>query len=87
MVYSNQNVSFNGGFRYSAKDIENLAKYATGVTLTNTSTLGVSEIFTSSVSNLAVSGLSWGWSNRKDLKGAFHALTQSTTALTAIRKA
>lgn len=87
MVYSNQNVSFNGGFRYSAKDIENLAKYATGVTLTNTSTLGVSEIFTSSVSNLAVSGISWGWSNRKDLKGAFHALTQSTTDLTAIRKA
>ena len=86
MVYGNQNVSFNGGISYSAKDIENLAKYATGVTLTNTPNFGVSEVLTSSASNLAISGGSWLWQNRKDIKGGLQAFTQTTTNLSAIRQ-
>ena len=86
MVYSNNNVSFNGGIRYSAKDIENLAKYATGVALTNTTDLGLSEVLTSSTSNMALQGGSWLWENRKDLKGGFKALANGTN-YAAIRQA
>ena len=87
MVYGNQNVSFNGGFRYSAQDIENLAKYATGVTLTNTPSFGISEALTSSASNLALSGGTWLWQNRKDLRGGMQAFTQASTNFSAIRQA
>jgi len=87
MVYSNQNVNFNGGIRYSAKDIENLAKYATGVTLTNTQNFGVSEVLSSSASNLALQGGSWLWQNRKDIKGGMQAFSQASTNLNAIRQA
>lgn len=85
MVYSNNNVSFNGGIRYSAKDIENLAKYATGVALTNTTDLGLSEVLTSSTSNMALQGGSWLWQNRNDLKGGFKALASGTN-FAAIRQ-
>ena len=86
MVYSNNNVSFNGGIRYSAKDIENLAKYATGVALTNTTDLGLSEVLTSATSNMALQGGSWLWDNRKDLSGGFKALANGTN-YAAIRQA
>ena len=84
--YGNQNVSFNGGISYSAQDIENLAKYATGVTLTNTSNFGMTEVLSSSASNLALSGGTWLWQNRKDLKGGMQAFTQAATDLSAIRQ-
>lgn len=86
MVYSNNNVNFNGGIRYSAKDIENLAKYATGVALTNTTDLGLSEVLTSATSNMALQGGSWLWDNRKDLSGGFKALANGTN-YAAIRQA
>ena len=86
MVYSNNNVNFNGGIRYSAKDIENLAKYATGVALTNTPNFGISEVLTSSASNMALQGGSWLWENRSDLKGGFKALSNGIN-LSAIRQA
>ena len=86
MVYSNNNVNFNGGIRYSTKDIENLAKYATGVALTNTTDLGLSEVLTSATSNMALQGGSWLWDNRKDLSGGFKALANGTNYAT-IRQA
>ncbi len=86
MVYGNQNVSFNGGINYSARDIENLAKYATGVTLTNTPNFGVTEALTSSASNLALSGGTWLWQNRKDLKGGMKAFTQAASNYSTIRQ-
>ena len=68
MTY-NYNPSFSG-VSYSAYDIENLAKYATGVAITNKDEIGATDLLTGAGSNLAIQGVSWLRKNKGNYKGA-----------------
>lgn len=86
MVYSYNNVNFNGSFNYSARDIENLAKYATGVAITNKSELNAKDIITYPMVPALMSGGNWLWSNKKDLKGGFDTLRTGQQAMSDLYK-
>ena len=68
MTY-NYNPSFSGS-SYSAYDVENLVKYATGVAITNKEDLGVRDVVTGAGGNIAVQGASWLLINRGNYKAA-----------------
>ena len=57
------NPSFTG-YTYSPYDIENLAKYATGVAITNQDKLTVGNLAAGAGSNLAIQGISWLKTNK-----------------------
>ncbi len=85
MTY-NYNPNFSG-VTYSAYDIENLAKYATGVALTNKDSVGVSDVVTGATGNLAIQGASWlrkNWGHygdaMKTAKGSAQAMRDVYTA-------
>jgi len=80
MTY-NYNPSFSGT-SYSAYDIENLVKYATGVALTNKDDLGVKDVVTGAGGNLLMQGVSWARKNRGNYKGA---MTSTIAAAQATR--
>lgn len=82
------NVSFNGGYYgYSAKDIENLAKYATGVAITNKSDISATEVLSYPLIPTGLKAFTWLKENRKDLKGGFNVLKQDALAMQNVRKA
>ena len=69
------NPSFTG-YTYSPYDIENLAKYATGVAITNKDKLTVGDLASNSAGNLAIQGISW----LKDNKGHYKEAMASSAA-------
>ena len=68
------------GRTYSAYDIENLVKYATGVAITNKDDLGVSDVVTGAGGNLLVQGLSWARKNKGNYKGAISSTISAAQA-------
>lgn len=69
MTY-NYNPSFTGAQYYSPYDVENLAKYATGVAISNQDPITTSSLATGSFGNLTVEGLSWLRKNRGNYRQA-----------------
>ncbi len=71
----NYNPSFTG-YTYSPYDIDNLAKYATGVAITNKDRITAGDLAASGASNLAIQGISW----LKDNKGHYREAMASSAA-------
>lgn len=82
MTY-NYNPSFTGR-TYSARDVENLVKYATGVALTNKDNIGVSDVVAGAGTNLLVQGLSWAKDNRGNYKGAIQSTVSAARSTRGI---
>ena len=81
------NVNFTGNVTYySPYDIQNLAKYATGVAITNKPILDGSEIMSGCTSNLAIQGLSWLKDNRGNYAGTLKAQAEASRQLANIYK-
>lgn len=78
---SNVNVNFTGNTYYSPKDIENLARYATGVAITNKDNISATEVLTYPIVPTAIAGMSWLKENRGHYGEAFNALKQSSQAM------
>ena len=80
------NVNFTGGTYYSPYDIQNLAKYATGVAITHQPEMTMSSLVSSSAGNLAIQGLSWLKDNKGNYAGAIKAQGQAAQQLSQLYK-
>ena len=83
---NNVNVNFTGNTYYSPKDIENLAKYATGVVISHQPVISTSDLMAGATGNLAVQGLSWLKSNKGNYAGALKAQTEAARQLSNLYK-
>lgn len=75
------NVNFTGNTYYSPKDIENLAKYATGVAISNKDNISATEVLTYPLIPTAISGMSWLKDNFGNYGKAMGSLKTQSTAL------
>lgn len=82
----NYNPSFTGRKYCSPYDIENLAKYATGVAISNQNPITASSLVDGAVGNLAVSGVYWLKDNRGNYKAALASSTQNARAMSNLYK-
>ena len=80
------NVNFTGSAYYSPYDIENLAKYATGVALTNKDPINGSDIMAGATSNLVIQGLSWAKKNKGNYGQAIANATANARTMQNIYK-
>lgn len=80
------NVSFTGSPVYHTQDLSNLAKYATGVAISNKDDISATEVLTYPLMPATIQGSQWLWNNKKDLKGAFNGLKAGSTAMNDIYK-
>ena len=85
MTY-NYNPSFTGTHYPSPYDIENLAKYATGVAISNQDPISVSNLASGAVGNLTVQGMSWLKDNKGNYKSALAASAQNARAMSNLYK-
>lgn len=73
------NVNFTGnGTYYSPYDIQNLAKYATGVAISHKPVIDGNDLMTGCASNLTLQGIQWLRNNKGNYAGALK--TQAETA-------
>ncbi|MBR2525268.1 hypothetical protein IKE67_02260 [bacterium] len=79
MTY-NYSPNFSGS-TYSAYDVENLVKYATGVALTNKEDLGVKDALTGAGGNLVIQGASWLRKNRGNYRAAMQTATEASRSM------
>lgn len=81
------NVNFTGnGTYYSPYDIQNLAKYATGVAITNRPVLDAGEMMSGCAGNLAIQGFSWLKDNKGNYAGALKSQTEAARQMSNIYK-
>ena len=85
MTY-NYNPSFTGGQYCSPYDIENLAKYATGVAISNQDPINASTLANGAMGNLAVEGTSWLMKNKGNYRQALASTTANARNMQAIYK-
>ncbi len=81
----NYNPSFTGAYR-SPYDIENLAKYATGVAITNQDPITVSSLASGAFGNLAIEGCSWLKTNKGNYRQAINTAAQNARAMSNLYK-
>ena len=81
----NYNPSFTGAYR-SPYDIENLAKYATGVAITNQDPITVSSLASGAFGNLAIEGISWLKTNKGNYRQAMNTAAQNARAMSNLYK-
>ena len=82
----NYNPSFTGNYKYTAKDIENLAKYAAGVAITNKDDVSVGDLAISTLPDLTVKGMSWLKNNKGNYSNAIKTAKQNSQALHDVYK-
>ena len=81
------NVNFTGnGTYYSPYDIQNLAKYATGVAISHQPVINASDLMTGSASNLAIQGVQWLKDNKGNYAGALKTQAESARQLSNLYK-
>ncbi len=81
------NVNFTGnGTYYSPYDIQNLAKYATGVAISHQPVINGSDLVSGCTGNLAIQGLSWLKDNKGNYAGALKTQAESARQLSNLYK-
>ena len=77
----NVNVNFTGNTYYSPRDIENLAKYATGVAISHQPTINGSDLMAGCAGNLVIQGAQWLKGNKGNYAGALKAQAETARQL------
>ena len=83
---SNVNVNFTGTTYYSPKDIENLAKYATGVAISHQPTINGSDLMAGCAGNLVIQGAQWLKGNKGNYAGALKSQAEAARQLSNLYK-
>lgn len=81
-----ENVNFTGGYYYSPYDIQNLAKYATGVAISHRPTFDMGEMASGCAGNLAIQGFSWLKDNKGNYKGALQSQVNAAKQMSNLYK-
>lgn len=81
----NYNPSFTGAYS-SPYDIENLAKYATGVAISNQDPITLSSLASGAAGNLAIEGVSWLKNNKGNYRQALNSAAQNARAMSNLYK-
>lgn len=77
----NVNVNFTGNTYYSPRDIENLAKYATGVAISHQPTINGSDLMAGCAGNLVVQGAQWLKNNKGNYAATLKAQAETARQL------
>ncbi len=83
---NNVNVNFTGNTYYSPRDIENLAKYATGVAISHQSTISASDLMAGSAGNLVLQGAQWLKNNKGNYAATLKSQAEAARQLSNLYK-